>query len=60
MQEKACIFGCLFACWPVVVGAWEMKSVKGDGNGRGKKRGRCKKMPDNICTVRGERMQGKK
>lgn len=23
---------------------------------KGKKRGRCKEMPDNICTVSGERM----
>lgn len=50
MKEKACIFGGLFSYWPVVVGAPEMKRVKGDGNGR-EKRGGCAEMPDNICTV---------
>ncbi len=43
MKENACIFGCLFSYWPVVVGAWEMKSMKGDGNGREKRGGGAKR-----------------
>ncbi len=51
MKENACIFGCLFSYWPVSGRSLGDEEHERRREWKGKKRGRCKKMPDNICTV---------
>jgi len=58
IKEKACIFGCLVSYWPVVVGALEIKRVKGDGNGREKSGGGAKRsLTISVQCERGKEWQ---